>query len=549
MGVQYRDNHENFHTNTLKEYEQSEDFAYTQPEMVDNIYNSILKRDGVENEHFTKDQIKNNVLDKAHKQDPADGQGYYSIDFEREMALRYGYHTNELEQAYKYEGLVFRKYIMEQELSPEQEKELSDLEQLITSDPEKYGIGVRKVTYFGALQNSTVDAKAYDKLSIAPLVPSDVKDKPILRELLKNMVQKQVGYVKYESGTKLFKTQPVNIEDLGHSLHDQYQTELLKLQIKPKEVQTSTTAIPTQMMKLIFSNLFDGGKPRSERAGQLYQNYLDSLKSIQGVQTKRLLDELGFSKEGVDMSKLSERLIAQAKAQGLNSTTIEALQVRNGNFIGVLEESGFINQITDLIAGMADTKLRRYEFPGGDFVLISDANRWEKPEDRLKFYTYTDGATQALECRITLTGEHSKLLKLTHPTDKQPIATRDRLNSLLKNKKWVKEHEKELTVILDRVPTQGPNSMDFAIVKEFLSPTMGSAIVLPEEIVYKSGTDFDFDKEKVLLPSLTKDGKYIGDISHVEEELETLRQQRKDLLTEDTSSETHQKQWEKSGIY
>jgi hypothetical protein len=57
---------------------------------------------------------------------------------------------------------------------------------------------------------------------------------------------------------------------------------------------------------------------------------------------------------------------------------------------GVLEESGFVKQIIDLVAGLADKRLRRWEMPGGDFVLVSNAHR-----GKLNFYKYDENGTIA----------------------------------------------------------------------------------------------------------------------------------------------------------
>lgn len=517
--IKQRNNDKNFQTQTLLEYKQKSDFAYTHPDIVTNIRESIILRDKI-NEQFTEDYIKNKVLDEAHKQKPADGQGYVGLDFHRELSYRFGFNTDEMEAAYKYEGLVFRRDILEQELSKEDSDELDNIERQIFANPDKYAIPVIKMTYYGNVENSTVDAKAYDKFSTAPLLPSDVKNNPILKKLLLDMTKKQLGYVKYQSATKMFATTPVNIDSITDAKHDLYQTELLKLQIKPKSKQGKTTSIPTQMLKLVFSNLFNSAKS-SEAVHSLYNDYVNNLKGIQKVQTENLLKSMGITDGNIDINLLSQRLIQQAKSQGLNSNVINALTVKNGALNGALEESGFVEQIINLVSGLSDSTLRRFELAGGDYVLITNANR-----GKLNFYNYSSTGTKACDCRITMGKEHVKLLNAKHP-DGEIIGTLERMNQLLNDQNWRDTHEKELMIVLDRVPTQGPNSMDYAVAREFLSPTMGNAIILPDEIVYKSGTDFDYDKEKVLTPKFTNDGQYIS-----ESNMESLKKQVGELEAE-----------------
>lgn len=527
IGRAYRNNDKSFQTKTLKEYKQSPDFAYMQDQIVEDIQESLTKRDGV-NTVFTEKYIREQVLKNRDDQKPADGQGYISLDAHREFSLRFGVHTPELEIAYKYEGLIYRRDIANKELTEAEAKELSDLQKTIYSNPNKYAIPVWKVTYWGSVENATVDTRAWDKLSLAPLLPSDVRSKgnEKLSKLLTDLVSKQISYVKYESGTKLFSTTPVDMESIVTISPDEYSTELLKMQIKAKSQQNDSTAIPTQLLKLIFSNLFDGGKPVNDTVAALYKSYIGTLKNIQRLQGGNLLEELGISEEGVDMRKLSERLISQAKKQELNSNTINALRVEGKNLVGALEESGFVKQVVDLVAGLADTRLRRWEMPGGDFVLVSNANR-----SKLNFYKYDETGTMAADIRITLNGEFIKLLNKKHP-DGEAIGSIERLNALLDDAKWRKNNEKLLTVVMGRVPIQGPNSMEFGVVREFLTPTMGNVVILPEEAVFKSGLDFDYDKQKVLTPSLTEDGAYIENVATVQQQLSDVRKAWEGVTTD-----------------
>jgi hypothetical protein len=95
-----------------------------------------------------------------------------------------------------------------------------------------------------------------------------------------------------------------------------------------------------------------------------------------------------------------------------------------------------------------------------------------------------------------------------------------------------KANKKSLTVIMGRVPIQGPNSMEFGLVKEFLSPTMGNVVILPDEATFKSGLDFDYDKQKVMTPSFTEDGRYVENISEVDKEIALLQNQVQGLITD-----------------
>jgi hypothetical protein len=68
--------------------------------------------------------------------------------------------------------------------------------------------------------------------------------------------------------------------------------------------------------------------------------------------------------------------------------------------------------------------------------------------------------------------------------------------------------------------------MEFGEVAQFLHPSAGPVIIIPAEIVAKSGTDFDVDKMTTYMPFLTRSGKLMEkmneeDIDEKEEELKT----------------------------
>jgi hypothetical protein len=73
---------------------------------------------------------------------------------------------------------------------------------------------------------------------------------------------------------------------------------------------------------------------------------------------------------------------------------------------------------------------------------------------------------------------------------------------LIKNEKWLStgDNRKMITMSGDRIPIQGHNSMEIMEVAEFFDPAGGNMMVLPLEIVAKTGGDFDIDKLICLIP-------------------------------------------------
>ena len=133
--------------------------------------------------------------------------------------------------------------------------------------------------------------------------------------------------------------------------------------------------------------------------------------------------------------------------------------------------------------------------------------------------------TSAMKVAISLQGDFLNLLKLKD-LDGVEIGTRQRLNELIKDEEWLNkdDNRKAVTLTAVRIPVQGINSMEFMEVYEFLDPSAGGIIIVPTEIVAKSGSDFDIDKLTTFLPHIDKDGNFVkGGISTEALEAEVAR--------------------------
>jgi hypothetical protein len=100
-------------------------------------------------------------------------------------------------------------------------------------------------------------------------------------------------------------------------------------------------------------------------------------------------------------------------------------------------------------------------------------------------------------------GDFLKLLQLKH-TDGKKIKTIARLNELITQDAWLDtgDNRAMVTLVGARIPVQGTNSMEFMEVYEFLEESAGNIVILPSEIVVKSGGDFDIDKLTVMMPNI-----------------------------------------------
>ena len=445
-----------------------------------------------------------------------DGLSWMSLDFAHKMSIAQGWRNEYTDAAFRYEALIYKSKILKQSLTPDEQLFFNRVEEKINENPELYSISGFKAGYTGNVYNQDINGKLYVKTHFAVILPSLAFKSPKLLKLLNHSIETNTALYSHKSAQKGYVTKVHSIDNLGEP--DIYASELFKLQINFKTSQNKTTSIPTQLIKLIYSNLFNDGKPTTEIADKKYKEYIKLLFSIRDDNRKILKDKLGISDEGIDYNKLSNVLLREALRRGVNDNIIKILTIgKNGKFTTTPEI--YSKEVQDILASIMDKTLRKFEIPGGDFILMSDA----MSENRLKTYERTKNGVTKCEIRITLDSNFKHLLKLQH-RDKKPINTIDRLNEMLKNKNFMQKHEKSLTIVLDRVPTQELNSMDTGVVVEFLSPTMGNVVIMPLESILKSGSDFDYDKEKVLIPYLDKNGNYI-ELSNIDRQIKELKEE------------------------
>lgn len=463
-----------------------------------------------------------------------DGQGWMNPDTLHELSLRQGWANEYSNTVFMYESFVMKDKILKEKLSETETEIYNNLKQKIFAEPNLYNVSVMKASVFSALKNTEVDGKIFDKFSLAPLFPSFAVGHPKLEKMLTQMIKNKTDYVKYTSGTKGFKTQSID-RLTDNTKPDIFPKDMFKLQIAMNNVAKEETTIPTQLVKLIYTNQFDNGEAKSTKVKGMYDEYLSALSDIQKYQVSKLFKSLGITSNAdgslaaINYKVMSERLLKEAIRRGMNSNIISALKYNKDTkrFNASLEISS-ATEVERLITSVIDNTLRRFKVNGGDFVLISNAE-----SNRLKFYTNENGIVTSAECRVTLTKEFSKLLNKIHP-DGEVIGTLERLNDLMKTS-WRDDNKKSLTIVSDRVPTQELNSMDSLFIKEFISPIMGNVIQVADEIVIKAGLDFDFDKEKVLFPSFNDEGDYLEydkeiSLEDIERDIAAAKEQKKSFV-------------------
>jgi hypothetical protein len=299
----------------------------------------------------------------------------------------------------------------------------------------------------------------------------------------------------------------------------------------------------------VWYDLSEDQKWQESELYRINKDLVDTISLMQRYLKNQLLEDLGLRKietqrgDGTvavtydgSSKNMANYIKRKLQTEELMPKEIESLiNPANGELIEDLSFSLHAEKIEQILVTMVDKKLRRLKINGEALTQVSGA-MWEKSGVKVVADTNTgtnglktyylkdkdgnpvtdksgDVVIQKMEVKIALQGDFLKLLKLKHP-DKKKIEVRKkdgsvdmkesvkRLNESIANAEWFDANEKYITIPGPRIPSQQENSLEAAVIKEFLLPRSGPIIVLPSEVVAKAGSDFDHDKLMMAFPNI-----------------------------------------------
>lgn len=340
-----------------------------------------------------------------------------------------------------------------------------------------------------------------------------------------------------------------------NTIHVKY----LKNQIKIHNEFKGKVTLPTQMRTILYAGLMSGGIPtdvaskydynawsalseqEKANASDNYKwvlKYEQALTDIAEFKRQELFNELGITEEA-DISKSSEKLAKLIRSE-LTRSEIEEAHIdflfNNNALKQDISMSVTYAQVEKMLVSLIDKRMTKIKVNGEGLIQMASTmsekkdSQWKKAttEEQMKYgtnglssYYKADGKIQGMEIKIALQGDFEKLLYIkgkdgksiatyVEKTDKagkkQRVLNYDetlaKLNELLANETWRKENKQLLTLTTSRIPGQAMNSLEFMVIKEFLPKQAGNIIMVPSEMVAKSGSDFDVDKLFTMMPNL-----------------------------------------------
>lgn len=338
-------------------------------------------------------------------------------------------------------------------------------------------------------------------------------------------------------------------------------------------------------------------KDQKKAESELYtlaQTFIDRLEKFVKFSKKELLEEMDWSvneKTGKlegDPADMLKFIVKTLKKQGVSDYDIKLLDTENPGKTDISIHP-MAPRIEKLLLSIVNNRLAKPKLKGEPLVQAPNtfSQPFRKPTDKeyekhknfgtngLPSYVVDPNGvinTKGVKLKIALTENYENLfytdyfvkneageyvnsgesvavfdISVDPKTNKKVYtlnyeASRLRLNEMVKVDAWrmSDKNREKITLTGVRIPTQGHNSIEFGEVWEFLKPEAGPIIIIPAEIVAKSGGDFDVDKLTIYMSYITKQGTFIEDtydsveqieekIKQVESKLKTLKADKLDI--------------------
>lgn len=478
------------------------DFTYLVFE--DQKVDSLTAR---ENKKSYGERYKDYTNTKADKQDAA---SIVTLDFYKKFySLAKGLPKEVKDEIERQEGIWTN--LLRLKLNSEDTVAREKLEALLNTRP-YFIFSVKKLQYAGPGFLSTEILPVLHKYANKTLLPSEVVDDEDAFNILVKLHASNADYGVFGSGTKIAET--VNQVDLFKtdgtvdttgSIAGVGSLEYLKEQVEVEHKEDFLIIFSTQFRKLLFRDI---NSAEEKEQFELYKEYVELLVNY---------DKSKFLKNIEDKELAVDFLIKILGKKNVSALTLDLIKLKeDSNALAVTMDS-IIDRTLAESAMISETKkaIIRQKFYGSQFVQFPVS--LVRPKKKLKFYRVENGEIASAEAIISFSKKYYSLLSL--PYDKNstigeldaegnvinPYYALKRLNEKIGNPAFRKKYKDSLTLAGVRIPVQGYNSMEKMEIVEFLPEESGQIILVPDEIVIKSGGDFDIDKLFMYEPFL-KDG-------------------------------------------
>ena len=373
-----------------------------------------------------------------------------------------------------------------------------------------YIFSVKKLQYAGPGYLPAEVIPVFHKYSNKVMLPSEMVNNEEMFQIGVKLYASNADYGVFKTGTKIAETvEPVALFDKGKVIPTGKKAGVISLKYlkEQQEVEHKKDFLiifATQFRKLLFKDITT---QEEKDLFNVFKAYLGQLTNY---------DKAKFLEKIEDKEKAVEFLIEQLDKKNVSSVTKDLIRLKEDNkeleyaIDSLIERTAAESAITSAIR----KSIVRQKFNGTQFVQFPVS--LVRPDKQLKFYRIEDDKIASAECIISFSRKYYPLLNL--PFDKNSTIGKfdkdgniinryqalRRLNQKLADESFRKKYEDSLTLAGVRIPVQGYNSMEKMQIVEFLPEESGSVMLVPDELVVKSGGDFDIDKLFMYEPILNK---------------------------------------------
>lgn len=447
----------------------------------------------------------------AAKQDAA---AFCTLDFYRKFySLSTGV-TFEMLQEFKRQDTIYKKYL---ELETAEDYQVAAITEELEAELNKgpfYKFTIKKLQYAGHNKiESGESVPVGHKYSMKPILPSEIIADPALASILGKLHASSADYAVYKSGTKLSETvESVKLFNAKGEVNGKASAtgvidlKNLKEQVLIENKDDFNSIFSTQFRKLVYKDV------RTEEGMELYNAYKGIIESLTGFDKLKFLEQLD------NKEKLVEMLIREMSRKNVSESTKDLVKLKeDGSLMHNLDSMIDRTIMESAIVSSVKNAIIRQKLPGAQRVQYPVS--LIRPGRKLKYYDIVDGKIAKAEAIVSFSKGYYPLLNLVSPIDRQPIGKLDaegnpidpytaltRLNEAINNPRFRDTYANQLAMVAIRVPGQGYNSMENFEIVEFLPEESGEIILVPDEMVVKSGSDYDIDKLFCYDPTIARNG-------------------------------------------
>ena len=299
----------------------------------------------------------------------------------------------------------------------------------------------------------------------------------------------------------------------------------------PDHIIDAENKFAVQIRKHILSNINDSNlywynneQIRGDKLIELYNNLI--AQNIQESADKLLSRFVDANRTSIDKTAVSDLLIEQLTDRNTNEGAKAFIRYDEEaqDFAMPFTFTGNRKLIMSVLTSLFTKNINNQKFPGGHVVLVSDAFRgsfgqtpsYKGLSEFAKDKDIKDTTRLGHHTEI-INGQETFVVECMLPAYSEKFFNKD--GSLVDFAVIPDELKR---IIGYRIPTSGKHSSMILKIVKFLPKSMGSNIIVADDIVAQMGSDFDVDSLFMMMPSFTKSKREVNVNEILELQLEAV---------------------------